>query len=480
MHTKRFVRCGKAVVSAALSMGMLFSQTPIALAEDNSSTNAAETTEAQPENGAPANATTPNQSIEKVTEEMTKLYIEAEQSQYDLISVTKHLTQTEDLISEIDVRIEQSSKDLRKAKENLSQFVSNDYKQGNVSLLDILFNSTSFDDLISRITYANKVAEHQRDAIKRVDTIYALLTRQKSDLEAAHEVQKRYISEQEERTAVADNASAAAVAFIQALPEETVQQLASADTAQREAAMQASLQLLSTMNQSQLESIFGAQPSEGEESGSSSSAPSGAAAVMEALITSGGSVSSEVFSDGGSESYAGATSGAISGGSSGNTSGSYTGYSDLLSRVYSLLGSGYQWSGYNYTGDNSTSSFTCSGVVDYGLGRDSRSSSPETLYEEVGSNITTDVSQFQEGDLVFYSYGGRSVGHVGVYIGDGQIIDSIPNGGVAIRDVNYMDVVGGGSIGGGSSYSYEDYESSYSDYDSYYDYSNSYSNSYYE
>jgi hypothetical protein len=37
-----------------------------------------------------------------------------------------------------------------------------------------------------------------------------------------------------------------------------------------------------------------------------------------------------------------------------------------------------------------------------------------------------------------------------------------------------MDVVGGGSLGGSSSYSYEDYESSYSDYDSYYDYASSY------
>jgi cell wall-associated NlpC family hydrolase len=57
------------------------------------------------------------------------------------------------------------------------------------------------------------------------------------------------------------------------------------------------------------------------------------------------------------------------------------------------------------------------------------------------------TSQLNFGDLVFYAYGGRvPTGHVGIYIGGGQIIDSIPNGGVSIRDVNYMSFVGGGPI----------------------------------
>ena len=62
-----------------------------------------------------------------------------------------------------------------------------------------------------------------------------------------------------------------------------------------------------------------------------------------------------------------------------------------------------------------------------------------------------DVSQLQRGDLVFYDYSpghemrdGHYIGHVGIYLGDGQIIDSIP-GGVATRDVNYMTFAGGGA-----------------------------------
>ena len=117
----------------------------------------------------------------------------------------------------------------------------------------------------------------------------------------------------------------------------------------------------------------------------------------------------------------------------------------MVTRALSVMGSGYQSSGYVYTGSNATSRFTCSGLVDYALGLPSNSHWPESFYAQV-SNKTTDVSQLKYGDLVFYNYGGRNPGHVGIYLGNGQIVDSAPNGGVAVRDVNFMPFIGGGSI----------------------------------
>ena len=117
----------------------------------------------------------------------------------------------------------------------------------------------------------------------------------------------------------------------------------------------------------------------------------------------------------------------------------------MVSQAYSIIGSGYQWSGYSWTGSTSSSAFTCSGVVDYALGLSSQSNSPESLYASV-SNMKSSTSQLAYGDLVFYSYAGRYPGHVGIYVGNGMIIDSIPDGGVAVRAVDYMDFIGGGSI----------------------------------
>lgn len=123
-----------------------------------------------------------------------------------------------------------------------------------------------------------------------------------------------------------------------------------------------------------------------------------------------------------------------------------------MNRAYSIIGSGYSYSGYKWTGSTSSSYFTCSGVVDYALGLSSWSNSPQTLYNKVGSRMKYSVSQLNYGDLVFFTlHDGRSVGHVGIYIGNGKMIDSIPNGGVQIRNVtfiagsDYRDFVGGGS-----------------------------------
>ncbi|WP_152234267.1 NlpC/P60 family protein [Bifidobacterium leontopitheci] len=117
----------------------------------------------------------------------------------------------------------------------------------------------------------------------------------------------------------------------------------------------------------------------------------------------------------------------------------------FVKKALSVQGSAYRVSGYVWTGDPSTSSFTCSGVVDYALGRSTNSSWPESLYAEVGSNLKMDVADLNYGDLVFGKYDGRSPGHVGIYLGNGVMLDSAPDGGVAIRPVTS----GGYFMGGG-------------------------------
>ena len=129
---------------------------------------------------------------------------------------------------------------------------------------------------------------------------------------------------------------------------------------------------------------------------------------------------------------------------------SSTTVNEFVAEAYSILGAGYQWSGYTWTGSVSNSAFSSAGLIDFARGLPSRSNSPESLFSEViaMANLVNDISQLSYGDLVFYRYGGKSPGHVGIYIGSGTIIDSIPNGGVAIRDVNYMSesFMGGGSL----------------------------------
>lgn len=115
-----------------------------------------------------------------------------------------------------------------------------------------------------------------------------------------------------------------------------------------------------------------------------------------------------------------------------------------MARAYSIIGSGYRYSGYVWTGDPSTSAFTCSGVVDYALGLPTNSNWPASLASKIKARGTwvSSVSDLKYGDIVCY------VGHVGVYIGGGQVIDSCPNGGVQVRSIYWCGCtfLGGGAI----------------------------------
>ena len=122
----------------------------------------------------------------------------------------------------------------------------------------------------------------------------------------------------------------------------------------------------------------------------------------------------------------------------------------MVEAAYSIIGSGYTGSGYSWTGSPTSSVFTCSGVIDFALGNPPKTNWPEKLYTQVSSagNLKSTYAELEYGDLVFWGYSGRRPGHVGIYVGNGQIIDSIPNGGVQVRSVDYMDssYMGGGTL----------------------------------
>lgn len=121
----------------------------------------------------------------------------------------------------------------------------------------------------------------------------------------------------------------------------------------------------------------------------------------------------------------------------------------FVSKALATIGSGYSWSGYHWTGSPSTSWFTCSGVPCYALGLPSRAKAPINFYHELLDRgvFKNGSSNLNYGDLVIYDYLGTNgiwPAHIGIYLGDGKVLDSIPGSGVQIRNVDYMRVLGGG------------------------------------
>ena len=428
------------------------------------------------------------QEVESAQERWARLSSEAEQCEYDLISVRESLRQTQARIDELNEQIPQTEQQLQTAQDELGAIVAQNYKNGNPTLLDVVLGCNSFDEMVSRIVYFNKVAEHENTALATVQDYSNQLNNERSELEVEKANQERYVAEQEERTAQARAASDAAQSYYNSLSDELKKQIAEEQAAaQRAAIEQARQQQAAVQQRAAAAAAEGEEPhlpvaaqqpaapaqeqqpaapqapeqqapapeqtpAPAESAAPEAPAPEPAPVVEETPAPAEPApvhdepayeepareepAQEEQYEEESNEyeeedydyspSYAGSAS-------------------QLVANAYSIIGSGYSWSGYNWTGSTSSSVFTCSGVVDFALGLPSQSNSPETLYAQV-SNLVYDTSQLSYGDLVFYTYAGRYPGHVGIYIGGGSIIDSIPNGGVAIRDVNYMDFIGGGSI----------------------------------
>jgi cell wall-associated NlpC family hydrolase len=106
--------------------------------------------------------------------------------------------------------------------------------------------------------------------------------------------------------------------------------------------------------------------------------------------------------------------------------GSVTG-SDVVADATKYLGVPYQWGG-----TNPASGLDCSGLVQRVYG-DLGVTLPRTSEEQatVGTAVP-DLASAQPGDLVFFEPGANGPGHVGIYIGNGQMIDA-PHTGTTVQ-----------------------------------------------
>ncbi len=99
----------------------------------------------------------------------------------------------------------------------------------------------------------------------------------------------------------------------------------------------------------------------------------------------------------------------------------------VVGEAAQFVGVPYQWGG-----TSPTTGFDCSGLVQYVYGQ-LGVALPRTSQEQatVGTPVAG-LAQAQPGDLVFYEPGPNGPGHVGIYIGNGKIIDA-PHTGTSVQ-----------------------------------------------
>lgn len=379
------------------------------------------------------------QQLDSAQDKLYSLYSAAEQAGNDYATVSNDLNATLEQIDQTSAEIEKEEQQLAAFQEELSGLVTSQYKSGgSANIVSALLSSGSFTSLISNLHYADKAAEHKQDVITGARELMASLEQKRSDLEEQKEKQEKLVGEQ----AAKMNAAQAAADEAQAYYDQLSDDLKEAIVAEEEAARKAAEEEAARQQAQQQQSGGGSTGNAGNTGSTGNSGSTGNA---------GNTGNSGNNSGGGNTGNTGGSAGGNTGGGStgGNVSNTPTSSANaMVARAQSVIGSGYSYTGYKWTGSTSTSYFTCSGLVDYALGYGPWSNSPESYLASVKARgtFTTSVSQLKYGDLVFFSSGGRYCGHVGIYIGGGSMIDSIPGAGVGYRTLSYI----GGFLGGGS------------------------------
>ena len=110
----------------------------------------------------------------------------------------------------------------------------------------------------------------------------------------------------------------------------------------------------------------------------------------------------------------------------------------IVAYAMQYLGNAYVHGGSSLAGGTDCSGFTCFIYADFGY---SISRTPAGQLSSAGRSIA--YSEIQPGDIICYTANGKSCTHVGLYIGDGQIIHAAtPSQGVVIGNADYCTILG--------------------------------------
>lgn len=393
---------GKRLVVTVVTAGLLFATSPTAALAASSSDLQAQLQQAEAQTA-------------KYQEQANNAFAELEQLQAELEDTRAQIASTQEEVSQKQVELDA-------AQDTLAGRVSSNYKTGGVSLVSIIFDSSSFEDLVSRVYYANRVAESDAEVISQVQGVQAELAAKQNELESQQEEQQRLVDDAQAKAGEIQSALEQQQSYVNSLSSE-VQEALAAEEAQRRAEAEAAANA-------------------GGNAGSSNAASGNSGSNN----SSGGNSGSNGNSSSGSNSNSGSHS-------SGNQDFG-SGISGAIAAAKSQLGVSYSWAGNAIPGQE----FDCSGLVWWAykkagisIPRGQRMSNGRGNsmigWCLDGGGWTTDQSQLQAGDLMFWGGGVNSTTHVGMCIGGGLMIHS-NWGGVEIASVYYSSgsFVGGGPI----------------------------------
>ena len=421
---KQLIKVGRAVAGVGLSLALTLSTTPtVAYAASSAEI------QAQLDSASAYLADLASQSSEKFAE---------------LENIQADLQITRDQIVNIEGEMQVKEGELAEAREVLAHSMAENYK-GKVDIVSFILNSTSFEEMVSRVYYANKVAAYESDAIATVRQIQQELDAERSELETKETEQEDLLGQAEASYAELQDLQASQQAYVNQLSVEVQEALEAERIAAEEEArrQQEAAEAEAARQRAEAEAAQAENNTSSEDTSSSDTSSDDNSSSSD---DSSSSYTETPSYDSGSSNYGGGTSSYVPDYGSGVWA--------AIDYAKSQLGVSYSWGGYAIANQE----FDCSGLVwwaytqaGYSIPRGQRMANG--YYDSMigwcleRGGWTTNQANLQPGDLMFWGSSVESTGHVGMCIGGGMMIHS-NYGGVEIDSVYYSSgsFVGGGPI----------------------------------
>lgn len=233
---------------------------------------------AQEREGLESELAAAQQHLDQLASEADKAFQELEESRAKLDATT-------DEVDETKAQIEETGRQLSEKRAALGQHMRDSYKTGTVSLTSLVLGATSFEDLVSRVYYVDRINDARAEEIQEVNRLSEELSAQQRELEEVQARQQEEVEAVEARVTEYEEMVYEAQEYRDGLGED-VQRLLEEEEAARAAEEEAARKAEEEAAHAADEQGESVEPSASEEGQGTESVPSAERTVSAAQVGS--------------------------------------------------------------------------------------------------------------------------------------------------------------------------------------------------